>query len=89
MERSNETPLLPLGVSLVELHPYTAMEIGVMALSPARLPRRWVGVELRAARRLEEKGLMENLAEAPNLFRTTSAGESVLRQLFDGRASAP
>jgi hypothetical protein len=84
-----EEPLLPLGMSLVELHPYTAMEIGVMVLSPERLPRRWVGVELRAARRLEEKGLMKNLPEAPNLFATTPAGEVVIQQFLTGRVPSP
>lgn len=85
---TSRTPLYPSpltqGTSMAKLN-LSAMEAGVLLLSPYDRPGTWTGAEQRAAHKLVKKGLLEQDPTAPAVFRQTRQGqEAVTRLAKDG-----
>lgn len=59
----------------------SAIEAGVLLLSPYDRPGVWTGAEQRAAHKLVKRGLLEQDPSAPTLFRQTPDGLSAVAKL--------
>jgi len=62
----------------------SALETGVLTLSPFAKPQNWNGAEQRAAHKLVKLGLLERAPDSPNQFRRTQQGTNVAEKLFLG-----
>jgi len=59
----------------------SAMEAGVLLLSPSTQPGTWTGAEQRAAHKLVKRGLLEQDPTAPAVFRQTPEGQEAVARL--------
>jgi len=59
----------------------SALEAGVLLLSPYDRPGTWTGAEQRAAHKLVKRGLLEQNPTAPAEFRQTADGQAAVARL--------